>query len=80
MTDNIAVLKMNFITFNKLRANYGYEIAMIPKNSGVKNVIGQIKKALIVKDDSLDNFVLIPLARNLYVSSNINNKTRFMTK
>lgn len=79
LTDNIFSVRMNSITFNRLRATYGYEIQTVSKKNKIRAVIGQIKKCLIIKDDSLENFVLVQVVKNIY-KSQTNNKNKFMQK
>lgn len=76
---HLVILKMNSVTFNRLRSTYGYEVSTVPKKPPYTNIIGQIRKTFIQKDETLANFILVPFMKTNYTSGEPN-KMKFMNQ
>jgi hypothetical protein len=77
--------KMNINTKNKLKTFYSYEVNFIPKNLSdedlkVGKIVGSIHGIKIVLDDTLENFVIVPLIRASYSKMLTMNKTKFISQ
>lgn len=77
--------KMNINTKNKLRTFYSHEVDYIPRQLSeedlkVGKIIGTICGFKIVLDDTLSNFVIVPLVRATYSKTLTMNKTKFISQ